>query len=140
MLPNLTITPAADKFMRRIVRFSGLPEGAGFRLLVSAGGCSGYNSEFSAEAAPQPGESTLDVNGLRIFLPAESRLILDGLTMDFVDRPTQSGLVFTNPHAAPCACSSAETGATTPTAGVTHIGIGAIQRGGRPVAPAAHSH
>lgn len=140
MLPNLTITPAADKFMRRIVRFSGLPEGAGFRLLVSAGGCSGYNAEFSAEAAPQPGESTLDVNGLRIFLPAESRLMLDGLTMDFVDRPTQSGLVFTNPNAAPCACSSAEAGAPAPVAGVTHIGIGAIQRGGRPVAPAAHAH
>ena len=38
MLPNLQITAAADKFMRRIVRFSGLPEGAGFRLLVSEGG------------------------------------------------------------------------------------------------------
>lgn len=145
MTPNLTITPAADKFMRRIVRFSGLPEGAGFRLLVSPGGCSGYNAEFSAEAAPQPGESTMDVNGLRIFLPAESRLMLDGLIMDFVDRPTQSGLVFTNPNAEACACSSADTGAGAPalTAGVTHIGIGSIQRGGRPVAPVAptaHAH
>jgi len=132
MLPNLTITPAADKFMRRIVRFSGLPEGAGFRLLVSPGGCSGYNAEFSAEPAPQPGESTLEVNGLRIFLPAESRLMLDGLIMDFVDRPTQTGLVFTNPNQAPCACSTADAAAPASPPGVTHIGIGSIQRGGRP--------
>ena len=88
MLPSLTITPAAEKFIRRIVRFSGLPAGAGFRLLVSAGGCSGYNAEFSAESAPQPGEETLVVNDLRVFLPAESRLLLEGVTMDFADTPT----------------------------------------------------
>ena len=37
---DITITPAAQKFMRRMVRFGG--DGAtGFRLLVSPGGCSG---------------------------------------------------------------------------------------------------
>jgi iron-sulfur cluster assembly protein len=129
MLPSLTITPAAEKFIRRIVRFSGLPEGAGFRLVVSAGGCSGYNSEFTAEAAPQPGEEVLAHNGLRIFLPAESRLMLEGVTMDFADTPTQSGLTFVNPNQAACGCSSSAE-ATLP--GVAKIDIGAIGRGGRP--------
>ncbi|WP_454720207.1 MULTISPECIES: HesB/IscA family protein [Cupriavidus] len=131
MLPNLTITPAADKFMRRIVRFSGLPAGAGFRLLVSAGGCSGYNAEFSAEPAPQPGEQVLEVDGLRLFLPAASRLMLDGVTIDFADTPTQSGLTFFNPEQGACGCSSAA--AAEP--GVARIEIGAIGRGGRPPAP-----
>ena len=31
MLPNVTITPAAVKFINRIVRFSGLGAGAGLR-------------------------------------------------------------------------------------------------------------
>ena len=106
MLPQLTVTPAAEKFIRRIVRFSGLPAGAGFRLAVSSGGCSGYNAEFSAEAGPQPGEETLEVNGMRIFLAAESRLLLDGVTMDFADTPTKSGLTFVNPNQAACGCSS----------------------------------
>lgn len=131
MLPKLTITPAADKFMRRIVRFSGLPEGAGFRLVVSAGGCSGYNAEFSAEPAPQPGEQTLEVNGLRIFLPAESRLMLEGVTMDFADTPTQSGLTFVNPNQAACGCSSSAEAAPPP--GIAKIEISAIGRG-RPAA------
>ncbi len=125
MLPNVTITPAAEKFIKRIVRFSGLPESAGFRLLVGAGGCSGYTSEFSAEAAPQPGEETLTVNGLRIFLPAESRLILEGVTVDFAETATQSGLTFINPNQAACACSTAE---TAPPSGVTKIEISAIVR------------
>ena len=50
MLPNLTITPAAAKFINRIVRFAGLGAGAGLRLAVTPGGCSGYASEFSPEA------------------------------------------------------------------------------------------
>ncbi len=131
MLPNVTITPAAEKFMRRIVRFSGLPAGAGFHLVVSAGGCSGYSSEFSAQAAPQPGEETLEVNGLRIFLPAESRLMLEGVTMDFADTPIQSGLTFFNPKQAACGCSSSADAAPP---GVARIDVSAIGRG-RPAAP-----
>jgi len=130
MLSNLTITPAADKFMRRIVRFSGLPDGAGFRLVVSPGGCSGYNSEFSAEAAPKAGEQLFEVNGLRLFLPAESRLMLEGVTIDFADTPTQSGLTFFNPNQASCGCSTAEPSGPA----VTKIEIGAITRGRPPAA------
>jgi iron-sulfur cluster assembly protein len=49
--PQITITPAAEKFIRRMVRFSETPAG-GFKLSVAPGGCSGYSSEFSVEAAP----------------------------------------------------------------------------------------
>ena len=51
--PQMTVTPAAEKFMRRMVRFSSHP-GGGFRLTVSPGGCSGYNSAFTVEPALQP--------------------------------------------------------------------------------------
>jgi len=122
--PNVTVTPAAEKFIRRMVRFSTQPEG-GFRLTVSAGGCSGYNSEFTVEPAPKAGESELRVNGVRIFLPAESRLMLDGVTIDFADTPTQSGLTFFNPNAAACGCSTSGDAATAPaqaTVSVSSIG------------------
>jgi iron-sulfur cluster assembly accessory protein len=103
--PQVTVTPAAEKFIRRMVRFSEHPAG-GFRLSVAPGGCSGYTSEFTVEAAPQGGDAELAVNGLRVFLPAESRLLLDGVTIDFAETPTQSGLTFINPNAAACGCSS----------------------------------
>jgi iron-sulfur cluster assembly accessory protein len=106
--PNVNVTPAAEKFMRRMVRFSAHPAG-GFRLSVSPGGCSGFASEFSVEGAPRGGDAELAVNGLRVFLPAESRLLLDGVTVDFADTPTQSGLTFVNPNAAACGCSTSET-------------------------------
>jgi len=114
-LTQLTVTPAAEKFMRRIVRFSGLPNGAGFRLLVSTGGCSGYSTEFSAEAKPQAGDDIYKVgDGLQLFLPAESRLLLEGATLDFIDTPMQSGLSVRSPVASTCGCSSAGETAQAP--------------------------
>lgn len=102
---DVTVSPSAEKFMRRMVRFSEHPAG-GFRLSVSPGGCSGYAAEFSVEAAPKGGDAELSVNGLRLFLPAESRLLLDGVTVGFAETPTQSGFTFVNPNAAACGCSS----------------------------------
>lgn len=131
---EMTVTPAAERFMKRMVRFSGLPEGSGFRLVVSAGGCSGYNSEFTVEAQPQAGDQTVLVQGLKVFLPAESRLMLQGVTVDFADTPTQSGLTFFNPNAGPCGCSTSD-GASSKPPGVASVSLGSIKVGGRP-----HAH
>jgi iron-sulfur cluster assembly protein len=125
---NVTITQAADRFMKRMVRFSGLPETAGFRLTVTPGGCSGYNSEFSVEAEPQEGDKAFVINGLKLFLPAESRLMLEGVTVDFADTPTQSGLTFFNPNAAACGCSSSSSdSASAAPPSVAKIEIGSIK-------------
>ena len=93
---NLTMTAAAEKFIRRLLRFDGGP-GAGFRLKVSPGGCSGLAADFTAAPAPGPGEQAFTVNGVTLFLAAESRLLLDGVTIDFADTPLQSGFVFQDP-------------------------------------------
>lgn len=111
--PQVNVTAAAEKFMRRMVRFSASPAG-GFRLRVSPGGCSGLASDFSVEAAPQTGDAELSVNGLRLFLPAESRLLLDGVTVDFSDTPLQSGLSFVDPRAGACGCASSGDAAARP--------------------------
>lgn len=111
---NITITPKAEKFMRRIVRFGGVPADAGFRLVVAPGGCSGLSAEFSAEAAPKAGEVTFDCNGLKVFLPAESRMLLEGVTVDFVETALESGFSFINPNAASSCCSSSGSSASKP--------------------------
>ncbi len=107
------VTPAAGKFIGRMIRFGGKGAAAAFRLSVSAGGCSGLNAEFSVEAEPLAGDQVFDVAGVRLFLPAESRLLLDGVTIDFVDTPTQSGLSFVDPKASGCGCESSSASADT---------------------------
>jgi iron-sulfur cluster assembly protein len=102
---DVSITPAAEKFIKRLLRFDGGP-GSGFRLLVSPGGCSGLSAQFSVEADPQKGETAHEVNGIKLFLPAESRLLLDGVTIDFAETSTQSSFVFHDPKQETCGCGA----------------------------------
>lgn len=102
---NIAITPAAEKFIRRMIRFSAAP-GGGFRLALTAGGCSGLAAEFEVESEPRPGDAVLDYNGMKLFLPAESRLLLDGVTVDFADTPLESGLVFRDPKSTGSSCGT----------------------------------
>ncbi len=104
---NIELTPSAQKFIRRLVMFDGGP-GSGLRLLVSPGGCSGLSAEFSVEPAPGAGEAAVVKDGVKLFLPAESRLLLDGVTIDFVDTPAKTGFAFIDPKKAPCGCSGSE--------------------------------
>jgi iron-sulfur cluster assembly protein len=98
---NLTLTPAATKFIARLLRFDGGP-GSGLRLKVSPGGCSGLAAEFNVEAAAAPGEKAFTIDGVTLFLAAESRLLLDGVTIDFADTPLQTGFVFHDPKQVSC--------------------------------------
>ena len=75
---NFTITPAAQKFMRMMLRVDG-SAGSGFRLAVSPGGCSGLVADISVRADPQAGDAVVERDGVKLFLPAESRLLLDGV-------------------------------------------------------------
>lgn len=102
---KIDFTPAAEKFIRRLITFDGGP-GYGLRLLVSPGGCSGMSAEFSVEAAPRAGEAVYAHGAIKLFLPAQSRLLLDGVTVDFVETPTSSGFKFYDPKEKRCACSS----------------------------------
>jgi len=102
---NLAVTPAAEKVIRRFLRFDGKP-GSGFRLKVTPGGCSGLAAEFSVEAEPRPDEAVVEVNGLKLFLAAESRVLLEGVTIDFSESPLQSGFIFHDPKQQSGGCSS----------------------------------
>jgi iron-sulfur cluster assembly protein len=110
---NFVLTQAAEEFIRRMVCFSG-GAGSRFRLALSAGGCSGLAAQFEVEAEPRPGDAVFEHGGIRFFLPAESRLLLDGVTIDFAELRTQSGLVFHDPKSANCGCTSTSDGTVAP--------------------------
>jgi len=101
---NVTLTPAAEKFIRRMLRFSTGPQ-AGFRLSVTPGGCSGYAAEFDVEQAPKAGSIVWEQNGVRIHLDARSATLLEGATINFVESLAHTGFVFAVPGASESACS-----------------------------------
>ncbi|MBI2311491.1 MAG: iron-sulfur cluster assembly accessory protein [Betaproteobacteria bacterium] len=99
----VTLTPAAAKFMGRMIRFGGAGANAGFRLSVKPGGCSGFESSFTIEAAAKPGDAVIEQEGVRLFLPEASCALLRGCTIDFRDSRLEGGLSFHHP-AGPRAC------------------------------------
>ena len=118
---ELKLTPAAEKFISRMVRFGGAGDKAGFRLSVSAGGCSGLASEFSVEAAALPGDAVVEVNTVKFFLPAESRLLLEGATIDFSESPTGGGLSFVTATPSTCgSCGSSSSSSSIDISGLGH--------------------
>ena len=103
---SIAITPAAETFMRRMVRFSNGTTTSGFRLIVSMGGCAGFLTRFTVEAIAQPDDTTIDVNGLSVFLPSDTNKLLTGATIDCND----SGLTIVNPNVRDCGCGSSNAG------------------------------
>ncbi|WP_226581643.1 HesB/IscA family protein [Acuticoccus sediminis] len=101
---SFELTRSAERFIRMMIMTDGKP-GSGFRLAVTPGGCSGLNSDVAVVDAPAEGEQVVEKGSVRLFLNAESRILLDGVTIDFADTPLQTGLVFHDPKATG-SCSS----------------------------------
>lgn len=97
------ITTAAERFIKLMLRADGTPD-SGFRMVVSLSGCSGLSADISVKAAPEPGDAVVEGNGFKLFLPTESRVLLEDVTIDFADSAAQTGLVFVSPR--PTTCSS----------------------------------
>jgi iron-sulfur cluster assembly accessory protein len=101
---SLTLTRAAARFMRMML-MDGSPE-SGFQLRVSPGGCSGMTANFAVTPAPAEGEKLVLVDGIRLFLDAQARLLLQGVTIDFEDSAAKQGFVFRDPRATAGSCAS----------------------------------
>ncbi|CAN5238693.1 iron-sulfur cluster assembly accessory protein [soil metagenome] len=103
---NLTLTRAAARFMRMMLIADGVP-GAGVRLSVAPGGCSGLSAEIDVAAAPAANEAAVTIDGITLFLSAQSRILLHEVTIDFVDTISSQGLVFHDPKQVACSTSGA---------------------------------
>jgi iron-sulfur cluster assembly accessory protein len=102
----MELTPAAEKFIRRMMRCS-KDLNSGFRLKVRPGGCSGLGVEFDLAAEPGVNEVVWTNSELRIFLDSASCLLLDGAIVDFIDSRLLTGFVVTTSGGAALACAPA---------------------------------
>jgi iron-sulfur cluster assembly protein len=99
-----TLTPAAEKFIRRMLRLGG-GSNAAFKMRVRPGGCSGYSAEFDIEAADAKADVVWQPEGVKIHLDQESATLIEGATVDFVDNLGQSGFNFILPGGPAQCCS-----------------------------------
>ncbi len=77
----------------------------GVRVMVLAGGCSGYQYGMDFEKEAQKDDQVINYGRLRVFVDAESQKILSGVTVDYVESLNETGFKFDNPNAvSSCGC------------------------------------
>jgi iron-sulfur cluster assembly protein len=77
----------------------------GLRVMVKAGGCSGFQYDMTLEDAPAEEDILLEFTGARLLVDPQSLELLSGVTLDYVESPTGAGFRFVNPAAtSTCGC------------------------------------
>jgi iron-sulfur cluster assembly accessory protein len=104
----INVTEAAAEKINDLLAEENKP-GAGLRVFVQGGGCSGFQyglmideGEGNAEA-----DKVFEVHGVRLFVDPISLSYLKGAEVDFVDNNMGGGFTIKNPNAkSTCGCGS----------------------------------
>jgi len=104
---TVSLSPTAVARVRVLLAKEGRPEGAGLRVSVVGGGCSGMQYSLGLEDAPTPDDEVLQIDGVRVFVDSASANYLGGTVVDYVDGLHGAGFKFVNPNAQrTCGCGS----------------------------------
>ena len=100
------ITPRAAAQVAEIAAREGKP-GAGLRLAVDAGGCSGFQYRFAIEDAPAPDDVVVEEGPGRVFVDPVSLELLAGAELDWTDALIGAHFAVKNPQAvSACGCGT----------------------------------
>jgi iron-sulfur cluster assembly accessory protein len=83
--------------------------GAGLRVFVQGGGCSGFQYGLMIDEGEgnQEADKVFEVNGVRLLVDPISLRYLNGAEVDFVDNNMGGGFTIKNPNAkSTCGCGS----------------------------------
>jgi len=83
------------------------PATAGLRLAVERGGCAGLQYAMQIGTA-EPGDVTVThASGVRFFIAADSKSVLEGSHVDYSDSLSDAGFKISNPNAVrACGCGT----------------------------------
>jgi iron-sulfur cluster assembly protein len=102
---EIRITEKAAKEVKKIMEENKVPENYGLRVGVKGGGCSGLTYSLGFDAGSKEGDTTIEANGIRLFVDGKSLFYLSGTLLDYTDGLNGKGFVFNNPNAAKtCGC------------------------------------
>lgn len=103
----VSLTGAAAARVRKLLEKERRPDGAGLRVAVVGGGCSGFQYSLDLADAPAAEDAVLVFDGVRVFVDPGSAGYLGGTIVDYVDGLHGAGFKFVNPKAQrTCGCGS----------------------------------
>ena len=107
---EINLTPTAMSTVQQFLQEQGSADGAGLRVAVLPGGCSGFQYGLNIEDSPENDDEILEMEGLKVFVDPFSAQYLEGVEIDYVTTMMGSGFTFKNPNASGgCGCGSSFT-------------------------------
>ncbi|MES1203387.1 MAG: iron-sulfur cluster assembly accessory protein [Pseudomonadota bacterium] len=102
-MANIALSATAA---RKIAEIAGAePAGAGLRVAVEGGGCSGFQYEIGLTQAPNTDDLVVERDGARLFVDPVSLPFLLGAEVDWVDELIGASFKVKNPNAkSSCGC------------------------------------
>jgi len=102
-MTDVALTPAAAARIKTVV--AGEPPGAGLRVAVEGGGCSGFQYEIAVAERPDPDDVVIERDGAFLFIDPVSLPFLLGSEVDWVDELIGAAFKVRNPNArTSCGC------------------------------------
>lgn len=102
-MADVALSAAAAGRIRAVVASE--PAGAGLRVAVEGGGCSGFQYEINIAPAPNPDDLIVERDGARLFVDPVSLPFLLGSEVDWVDELIGASFKVKNPNAtSSCGC------------------------------------
>ncbi|MFN3464407.1 MAG: HesB/IscA family protein [Terricaulis sp.] len=102
-MADVALSAAAAERIKFVV--SGEPAGAGLRVAVEGGGCSGFQYEIGVAPAANPDDLVIERDGARLFIDPVSLPFLLGSEVDWVDELIGASFKVKNPNAtSSCGC------------------------------------
>ena len=102
----INVTPTAASKITELLNEDN-KMGAGLRVFVQGGGCSGFQYGLMIEEGGGVGDQVFESNGVKLFVDPVSVSYLKGAEVDFVDTVTGGGFTIKNPNAtSTCGCGS----------------------------------
>lgn len=102
-LAEITMSEAAARRIRAIAAGEGA--GAGLRVSVLGGGCSGFSYDLQLAKAPEPDDLVVERDGARLFVDPVGLELIAGSEVDWVEELIGASFKIKNPNAkAACGC------------------------------------
>ena len=106
MTAVLDVTDLAAEKAKTLLKEKGFENGA-LRVFVVGGGCSGYQYGMALATDVEQGDEVIEKDGVRFLVDEESKPLLMGARVDYVDDVMKSGFSINNPNATKsCACGT----------------------------------
>lgn len=104
-MADVALSAAAAQRIKQVV--AGEPAGAGLRVAVEGGGCSGFQYDIGVATAPNADDLVIERDGARVFVDPISLPFLLGSEVDWVDELIGASFKVKNPNAtSSCGCGT----------------------------------